>query len=163
MFNGVKKVIQLITESDILIYSKTPDTLTQSCTWVQISRSDPAHENRDPTRWLSMMGKKGFMHGTMHTVQRLHPCDQQHAKVLPRFGLTRYMFLQYECIAICTKSPLYIRCFQIHWTVMTECRLTCTLETSVMWLSSYLLWFIHGLAIKSRYVKQQLLELYEYS
>ena len=47
--------------------------LAQSCTRVQISRPDPAHKNRDPTRpanipgfldstrWLSMIGKKGFI------------------------------------------------------------------------------------------------------
>ena len=50
MFNGVKKVIQLITESDILIYSKKPDTLTQSCTRVQISRSDPTRLTKIVTR-----------------------------------------------------------------------------------------------------------------
>ena len=48
-------------------------------------RPDPTRQysqltGPDPTRWLSMMGKKGFMHGTMHTVQRLHPGDQQHEK-----------------------------------------------------------------------------------
>ena len=109
------------------------DMLPQSCTLVQISRPDPTHENRDPTRpddypWWA----KRPYYCTMHTVKRLYPGDQQHAKDYP----------------VILHSRRYISCFQRHCTVTTECRLTCTLKTSVVWLSSYLLWFVHGLAIK---------------
>ena len=126
------------------------------------TRPGPRKSWPDPTRWLSIMGKKALLLHDAHC-PALTPRWPAARKVLPCFGLTRYMFLQYERIAICTQSPLYISCLQRHCTVTTECRLTCTLETSVVWLSSYLLWFVHGLAIKSRYVKQQLLVVYEYS
>jgi len=150
----------------------------QSCTRVQISRFDPTRPTKIVTRPDPLIFPASWIRPdpmTIHDGQkRLYARHNAHCpaltprwpaarKVLPRFGLTRYMFLQYERIAICTQSPLYISCFQRHCTVTTECRLTCTLETSVVWLSNYLLWFVHGLAIKSRYVKQQLLVLYEYS
>ena len=113
------------------------------------TRPGPRKSWPDPTRWLglSMMDKKALLLHDAHW-PALTPRWPASWKVLPCFGLTRYMFIQCECIAICTQSPLYISCFQRHCTVTTKCRLTCMLETSVVWLSSYLLWFVHGLAIK---------------
>jgi len=58
----------------------------QSCTRVQISRPDPTRPTKIVTRPDPMTihdGKKRLYYCTMHTVQRLYPGDQQHAKDYP--------------------------------------------------------------------------------
>ena len=68
-------------------------------------RPDPTHENRDPTRSDPLIFPASWTRP-----DPTRPNDYlwwAKRQVLPLFGLTRYMFLQYERIAICTQSPLY--------------------------------------------------------
>ena len=127
MFNGVKKAIQLITESDTLIYSKKP--VARGSKFQDPTRPGPRKSWPDPTRPDPMTihdGQKCFIIARCTLSSAYTQVTSRTRKVLPRFGLIRYMFLQYERIAICTQSSLYISCFQRHCTVTTECRLTCT-------------------------------------
>ena len=177
MFNGVKKVIQLITESDTLIYSKNPDTLTQSCTRIQISRSDHTRPTKfvtrpanipsflDPTRpddypWWAKKALCIARHDAhCPAIAPMWPAARESAPTLRTYQIhvpsVRMHRDLHEVAALYQLLPESLNCDD--WVPTT-----CTLETSVMWLSSYLLWFVHGLEIKSRYVKQQLLELYKY-
>ena len=116
----------------------------QSCTRVQISRPDPTRPTKIVTRPDPM---------TIHDGQKR--LSSAYTQVTSSTRKT--IRSSYAVVALYQLLP------ETYCTVTTECRLTCTLETSVVWLSSYLLWFVRGLAIKKVIVKQQLVVLYKYS
>ena len=99
------------------------------------TRPDPTHENRDPTRPDPM---------TIHDGQKRLSSAYTQVTSSKRKTIRS----SYAVVALYIRLSVAFRDIALWVAVTTECRLTCTLETSVVWLSSYLLWLVRGLAIK---------------